>query len=469
MSTPVTERPDTTDTTTISELLGDQKQFFAQGRTKQVNYRIQQLKKLRDVIRSNENRIHQALKADLGKPAFESYITEVGFVLEEINHFLKNLRAWARPEPVSTPITQVISTAKVYREPYGQVLIISPWNYPFQLAITPLVAALGGGNTVVMKPSELAPNTSAIIRELMESAFSAEEVAVVEGGVETNQRLLEQKFDYIFFTGSARVGRIVMEAAAKNLTPVTLELGGKSPCIVDERINLTNTARRIIWGKLLNLGQTCIAPDYVLVQKSVKDQLLAAMRDTIHEFFGSDPQTSPDLGRIINDKHFERLQGYLQEGTIYCGGTTDPEERYIAPTIITDPPMDGQLMQEEIFGPILPVVTYDKLDDALTIINSRPKPLALYIFTNNSGFEHYVLNNTDSGGGCINDTVVHLTSPDLPFGGVGESGMGAYHGEAGFRTFTHPRSFLKKSNLIDPNIRYAPFRNKLNLLKKLMG
>ncbi len=453
----------------LVELLDRQRAFFATGKTRNVDFRLAQLKKLKKAVKDNEAAIFDALKKDLGKPPFEAYATEIGLTLEEIGFTLRNLRVWAEPTPVPTPMTQFLSWANIYYEPFGNVLVIGPWNYPFQLAIVPMMQAMSAGNCVVYKPSEHAPHTGALIAKIVEQNFERDYVAVVEGGIETNAALLQLHWDHIFFTGSPQVGKIVMRAAAEHLTPVTLELGGKSPCIVDKTANIPVAAARIVWGKFVNCGQTCIAPDYLLVDQAVKEPLLKALAAKIKEYYGDDPKTSPDYGRIINDRHFQRLQAYLQDAPIYCGGKTDPASRYIEPTVLDETPVDTPVMQEEIFGPILPTITYRNLDDAIAFVNSRPRPLALYVFTQKNAVEKQVLERTLSGGGCVNDTLVHLSTPELPFGGIGQSGMGSYHGKFGFETFSHKRSVLKKANFPDVKLRYAPYKNRLSLLKKMMG
>jgi aldehyde dehydrogenase (NAD+) len=449
-------------------LLEKQRKFFRTGKTRSVAFRIEQLRKLKQAIKAHEAEILDALKADLGKAPFESYAAEMGLPFEEINHTIKHLHSWAAPDHVDTPLVQFLSSAKIYHEPLGQVLIIAPWNYPFQLTIAPLIGAIAGGNTVVLKPSEISAHTSRLVAKIIRQIFPEEYVAVVQGGIQVNQQLLEHRWDHVFFTGSPTVGKIVMQAAARHLTPVTLELGGKSPCIVDRKVNVKVAASRIVWGKFFNTGQTCIAPDYLLVHKDVKDSLLAEMQKEIINFYGEDAQKSPDYGRIINEKHFLRITGYLADGDIYYGGKTDPSERYISPTILTNVSPEAPIMQDEIFGPLLPVLEYTDLDQAITFVNSRPHPLALYLFTTSEATERKVLDNTHSGGGCVNDTLVHLSFPDAPFGGVGNSGMGQYHGKWSFETFTHARTILKKANFPDSRLRYAPYKDKLKLIKLLM-
>ncbi|MBD1937855.1 aldehyde dehydrogenase [Microcoleus sp. FACHB-68] len=452
----------------VSDIIRQQRQFFAAGKTKDLAFRIEQLKRLKQAVLDNKTAIMDALKADLNKPTFEAYATEIG-VIREIDYALKNIKSWVKPKKVSTSIDLFPSSAQIYPEPLGVVLIIGPWNYPFQLMISPLVGAISAGNCATIKPSEMAANTSRVVREIIEKTFEPAYIAVVEGGVETSQQLLAEKFDHIFFTGGTKIGQIVMEAAAKNLTPVTLELGGKTPCIVDTEVNLEHTAKRIVWGKFINTGQTCIAPDYLLVDRSIKKDLLAGIENCIKEFYGEDPAKSPDYGRIINPKQFDRLAGLLKDGEIITGGKTNREDRYIAPTVIDQVSWDAPIMEDEIFGPILPVLEYTDLTDAITKINDRPKPLALYLFSKNKEKQQRVLQETSSGGVCINDTVMQVGVSELPFGGVGNSGIGSYHGKASFDTFSHQKSVLKRSFLLDLDWRYAPYQGKLDLLKKIIG
>ncbi|HAZ44023.1 MAG TPA: aldehyde dehydrogenase family protein [Cyanobacteria bacterium UBA11369] len=452
----------------ISEIIRQQRLFFATGKTKDVSFRLEQLKILRKTVKDNQEAILAALKADLNKPTFEAYATEIG-VLKEIDYTIKHLKSWTKPKKVASTPEQFPSEAVIYPEPLGVVLIIAPWNYPFQLTLSPLVGAIASGNCTILKPSELAPHTSRVIADIFQKNFDRSYIAVVEGGVETSQQLLKEKFDHIFFTGGTAVGKIVMEAAAKQLTPVTLELGGKSPCIVDADINLEHTARRITWGKFINSGQTCIAPDYLLVDKTIKKDLIENIKNCLKEFYGDDPANNPDYGRIINQKQFARLTALLNNGEIIVGGKTNSETLYIAPTLIDNVSLDAPIMQEEIFGPILPIIEYNNLSEAVGIINAQPKPLALYLFSKNKDAQERILRETSSGGVCINDTVMQVGIPDLPFGGVGFSGIGSYHGKASFDTFSHQKSVLKKSFLFDPKWRYAPYKGKLDLLKKIIG
>jgi len=451
----------------VSQLIQQQRQFFTTGQTQSVSFRLQQLNHLKAAIVDNQEAIVGAVRADLGRPEFEAYF-EIS-VVREIDHALKHLQAWVKPKRVAVPVEQFPSSAHIYPEPLGVVLIIGPWNYPLQLVIAPLIGAIAAGNCAILKPSEVAPHTSAVLADIIRQHFDPSYIAVIEGGVETSQQLLAEKFDHIFFTGGTAVGKIVMAAAAQHLTPVTLELGGKSPCIVDADIHLEYAARRITWGKFINAGQTCIAPDYLLVNRRIKDDLLAAIKRCIREFYGDEPAHSPDYARIINQHHFSRLVELLQTGRIFTGGTAKSDENYIAPTVLDQVNWDDPVMQAEIFGPILPVLEYDHLDEAIVRVNEQPKPLALYFFSRNQQKQAQVLRQTSSGTACINETVMQVTMATLPFGGVGPSGMGRYHGKASFDTFSHQKSVLRKSFLFDLNWRYAPYANKLKLLKSMIN
>ena len=453
----------------FKQLIEEQRKHFATGKTKALDYRVDQLKKLRQAILKRESLIVTALNQDLRKPELDSYITEIRVSIQEIDYALKHLKKWAKPRRVKTSLETFPSVAQIYPDPLGIVLIISPWNYPFALAISPLIGAIAAGNCAVIKPSESTPSVSQVIAEIIQQTFSTTEIAVVEGDATVSQQLLAEKFDHIFFTGGTKIGQLVMEAAAKNLTPVTLELGGKSPCLVDTEIDLEETAKRIVWGKFLNAGQTCIAPDYLLVEKSIKEALITKLQECIVKFYGTNPQTSPDYCRIVNERQFNRLKALLKDGDILTGGQTDLEEKYIAPTLMTNVSLESELMQEEIFGPILPILDYANLEDAIAFINQRPKPLALYLFSNNKSKQERILEATSSGGVCINDTIFQVGVIDLPFGGVGASGMGAYHGKATFDTFSHYKSVLKKSFRFELNVRYPPYGNKLNWIKRLLG
>jgi aldehyde dehydrogenase (NAD+) len=442
-----------------------QELFFRSGKTKDIDFRLEALRKLRNSIKENETQIMEALKADLNKSDFESYTTEIGIVLEEIRFVMKNLRSWAKPQKVKTPVTHIGSSSHLYPEPYGIALIIAPWNYPFQLAIAPLIGAIAAGNCAVIKPSELTPKTSDILEKLISEQFPSEFISVVQGGVETSQALLAEKFDYIFFTGSVQVGKIVMEAAAKHLTPVTLELGGKSPCIVHEDANLKLAAKRIAWGKFLNAGQTCVAPDYLYVQKKIKTEFLAYLEAAMNELYGETPLNNPKFTRIVSERHFQRLERYLKNADVLTGGQINKKELKIAPTVLTNITWDDPVMQEEIFGPVLPVLEYDQLTEVVEGIENHPNPLALYLFTENVQVQNQILGHISFGGGCINDTVYHLSSPYLPFGGVGSSGTGAYHGKGSFDTFSHYKSILKQTTKFDIPFRYPNIKNGLKKIK----
>ncbi len=441
----------------IHEIVESEKHFFRTGVTRGVDFRIDMLKKFRKAIIENDELISAALKADLNKQPFESYMCETGLLLEEINFHIKRLKKWSKTRRVKSGIGQLPGKSYVCPEPYGVVLIMAPWNYPVQLCLMPLVGAISAGNCAVVKPSAYAPESSRVISKLIESAFPTGFVTAVEGGRDANKALLDEPFDYIFFTGSVAVGKTVMEAAAKRLTPVTLELGGKSPIIVDETANLPLAARRIAFGKVLNAGQTCVAPDYLMIEKSVEAPFIEEYKKALADFFPDGDMSG--MVRIINDKHFERVCNILDNsGNVVIGGARDAETRFIEPAVLTEVPIDSPAMQQEIFGPVLPVLPYEKLDDCIDFIRSRPKPLALYIFSENKMNQEKVLNSCSFGGGCINDTVIHLASSHMSFGGVGESGMGSYHGKKSFDTFTHYRSVLKQGKL-DVKLRYFPYKS----------
>ena len=441
----------------IHEIVESEKHFFRTGVTRGVDFRIDMLKKFRKAIIENDELISAALKADLNKQPFESYMCETGLLLEEINFHIKRLKKWSKTRRVKSGIGQLPGKSYVCPEPYGVVLIMAPWNYPVQLCLMPLVGAISAGNCAVVKPSAYAPESSRVISKLIESAFPTGFVTAVEGGRDANKALLDEPFDYIFFTGSVAVGKTVMEAAAKRLTPVTLELGGKSPIIVDETANLPLAARRIAFGKVLNAGQTCVAPDYLMIEKSVEAPFIEEYKKALADFFPDGDMSG--MVRIINDKHFERVCNILDNsGNVVIGGARDAETRFIEPAVLTDVPIDSPAMQQEIFSPVLPVLPYEKLDDCIDFIRSRPKPLALYIFSENKMNQEKVLNSCSFGGGCINDTVIHLASSHMSFGGVGESGMGSYHGRKSFDTFTHYRSILKQGKL-DVKLRYFPYKS----------
>ncbi|MFM2064217.1 MAG: hypothetical protein RLZZ507_3888 [Cyanobacteriota bacterium] len=452
----------------ISDNINKQRTYFSSGKTKEIDFRRQQLTILKQLIIDNEQAIIQALQADLHKPELEAVTSEIVFVLKEVELAIKSLKNWTKPKKAAIPWQLLPASAKIQPEPLGVVLIIGAWNYPFQLVIVPLIGAIASGNCAILKPSEIATHTSHLIAELIPKYFHSDYISVIEGGIETSQKLLTEKFDHIFFTGSHHVGKIIMAAAAKNLTPVTLELGGKNPCIVDADIHLEHTARRIIWGKFINAGQTCIAPDYLFVNQKIKDQLLANLEKCLKEFYGEHPEKSPDYARIINQTNFDRLVNFLKNGKIIIGGENNPNEFYIAPTFITNISFTDPIMQEEIFGPILPIIEYTDIEEAITWINSQPKPLALYLFSQNKNLQQQILQTTSSGAVCLNETVIHFTVPSLPFGGVGNSGIGSYHGKASFDTFSHYKSVLKNPFWLDIKLRYAPYKGKLSILKQLL-
>jgi aldehyde dehydrogenase (NAD+) len=451
----------------IAALLTDQRAFFATGKTHSLDFRLAQLKRLREAIIKYQNDIVAAAQADLGRPEFESYI-EVA-VIGELDYLIKHLPRWVKHQKASLPLSQWPGCAWVQPEPLGVVLIIGPWNYPFQLMISPLLGAIAAGNCVILKPSELAPATSRVLAQLIQDTFDPNYITLVEGDAETAQALLAEKFDHIFFTGGERVGKIVMQAAAKQLTPVTLELGGKSPCIVDTKINMKVAARRIVWGKFLNAGQTCIAPDYLLVDESIKPALVNTLKQVIRDFYGENPAASPDYSRIINERQFDRLVGLLDTEKIVLGGQHDRSNKYMAPTLLDNVTWNDPVMQEEIFGPILPILTYRSLDQAIQQINLRPKPLSLYLFSDSKQVQETVLQQTTSGTAAINEVIMQVGVWDLPFGGVGSSGIGAYHGKYSFDTFSNLKSVLRKPFWFDVNWRYAPYAGKLKAFKKVLG
>lgn len=453
----------------ITDTYSAQRRFFDSGATRSYAFRKAQLKQLKKVIRRHEPAILAALHADLRKHPMEAFGSEVGLLYDEIDHTLTNLRQWMRPQPVSSPLLHYPSGSKIYPEPKGLTLLIGPWNYPFQLLINPLIGAIAAGNCAILKPSEIAPHTEAITQKVIAEAFDPAFVTVVTGeGQEVIPALLQHRFDHIFFTGSIPVGRKILEMAAPHLTPVTLELGGKSPCVVDASANLKTAAKRIIWGKCWNAGQTCIAPDYVLAHESIAAQLLQHMKAAITQFFGENPATSPDYPRIINHKRFDHLATYLQQGHVEAGGDIDREQLYMGPTILTDVSFDAPVMKEEIFGPVLPVITYRNTDEAVGMIARNPYPLSLYIFSGSSKTEQAFINRVAFGGGCVNNTLVHFTNAELPFGGIGYSGMGRYHGRASFEEFTHMKGVMKTATWLDVPVKYPPFGNKIKLAKLMM-
>ena len=435
-----------------------------------VTDRIENLKKLKNSIKKYENNIINALNIDLGKPEFEAYSSEVGFVYSTIDYFIKNLKSWTKVKKVKNDAAQLPGKSYIYKSHYGAVLIIGPYNYPFQLLIEPLIGAISGGNTVILKPSEYATKTEAIVEKIIKETFDEKYIAVVTGDYKVNSQLLDLEFDYIFFTGSVNVGKIVMEKASKHLTPVTLELGGKSPVIVDNTANLKVSAKRILWGKLTNAGQTCVAPDYILAHEDIYEELIKEFEKVIIEFYGQDIINSKDFGRIINDRHMNRLNAILEhdKNKITFGGEVDFEKRYISPTIIRDVTLEDAVMNEEIFGPIIPVIKYKNMEDIKYYISHHKNPLALYVFSEDENFFEDIINRFSFGGGCVNDTISHVASAYLPFGGIGSSGMGNYHGKASFDTFTHTKSIVKKSTKIDLKLVFPPYKDKIKLIKKVM-
>lgn len=441
----------------IEKLIKEQNKYFNSGLTRSYESKLVSLKALKRAILSNEDELCRALKEDLGKSRAEAFMCEIGLAISEINWLIKHLGGLMRKKYVLTPLAQFAATSFRSPSPYGNVLIISPWNYPLLLTLEPLADALAAGNTAILKPSAYAPETSDIIKKMLEESFNPGLVAVVTGGRAENQALLKQKFDKIFFTGSKEVGKEVMRKAAEHLTPVTLELGGKSPCIVEKTAKISLAARRIVFGKFLNCGQTCVAPDYVLCDESIRESLVSAIKKEITLQFGSKPLENPDYGKIVNEKHFNRLKGLINEEKTVWGGKSDEKEKRIEPTVMVDVSWEDAVMGEEIFGPILPILTYKTLDEAVLVIESHPHPLALYCFTEDKGVKERILKKCRFGGGCINDVVIHLATSEMPFGGVGESGMGSYHGRTGFEEFSHTRSIVDKKTWMDMPVRYQPY------------
>ena len=450
----------------IKVLHQNQKKFFSSGATRPISFRKAMLKKLKTAILTHQSALEVAIWSDLRKSKEEFYITELNVVLSEIEHHLKNINHWSKPKRVPSPFFLFPAKTAIYPHPYGVSLIISPWNYPFQLLFNPLVGAISSGCTAILKPTPEVPHIAEVMQQIVDATFDPDYIALVQGDIPVNEMLLQQPFDLIFFTGSSRVGKIVMKAAAEHLTPVVLELGGKSPCIVDKGANLDTAAKRILWGKITNAGQTCVAPDYLLVHEDAKEKLLERMQHHLNKMLGEDIQKSPHYGRIVNEKMFDRLTPMLSEGTVRMGGESNREERYIAPTLLDNVPEDARCMQEEIFGPILPIISFKHLEEAIERINSHETPLAYYYFGNIAKGQK-MIENSLSGGACINDTLMHLGCQNLPFGGVGNSGMGSYHGEKSFQAFTHQRGVFENVQSLDPPIRYAPFKY-FSLLKKLI-
>ncbi|MGL3919618.1 aldehyde dehydrogenase [Staphylococcus aureus] len=451
----------------IEQKFYDSKAFFNTQQTKDISFRKEQLKKLSKAIKSYESDILEALYTDLGKNKVEAYATEIGITLKSIKNARKELKNWTKTKNVDTPLYLFPTKSYIKKEPYGTVLIIAPFNYPFQLVFEPLIGAIAAGNTAIIKPSELTPNVARVIKRLINETFDANYIEVIEGGIEETQTLIHLPFDYVFFTGSENVGKIVYQAASENLVPVTLEMGGKSPVIVDETANIKVASERICFGKFTNAGQTCVAPDYILVHESVKDDLITALSKTLREFYGQNIQQSPDYGRIVNLKHYHRLTSLLnsEQMNIVFGGHSDEDERYIEPTLLDHVTSDSAIMQEEIFGPILPILTYQLLDEAIAFIHQRPKPLSLYLFSEDENATQRVINELSFGGGAINDTLMHLANPKLPFGGVGASGMGRYHGKYSFDTFTHEKSYIFKSTRLESGVHLPPYKGKFKYIK----
>lgn len=449
----------------IKEIISKQREYFKSGATLPVEFRIDSLKKLYSTVKQHENDIAAALKFDLGKSNFESFMCEIGMVLSEIGYMVRHLKKFASKKRVRTPLAQFASSSYQQPTPYGNVLIMSPWNYPFLLSIGPLIDAIAAGNTAVIKPSAYSPYTSEIVKKIINETFKTEYVAAVTGGRRENSALLEQKFDFIFFTGSQNVGKEVLRHAAEYLTPVVLELGGKSPCIVDDSAKIKIAAKRIVFGKFLNCGQTCVAPDYILCDKKIKNKLVAEICTQIIEQYGKNPLENSDYGKIINEKHFKRICNLIDTEKVVTGGVFDEEKLKIEPTLMDNVTWEDAVMQEEIFGPVLPVLTYDKFEDVFDLLYDKQKPLALYLFSENKKHIKEITRRVSYGGGCINDTIIHLATSEMGFGGVGESGMGQYHGKAGFETFSHTKSIVDKKTFIDLPMRYQPysksFYNKL--------
>lgn len=460
---------ETKTSSTIKSAIENQYSFFHSGKTLSYEARRNALKKLDSILSQYETEIFAAVEQDLGKCNMEAFTTEVGIVQAEISHTLKHLRAWMSPEWASTGLINFPASSKIMSEPYGVTLNIAPWNYPFQLAIAPAIGALAAGNTMIIKPSELAPATSKVLAKIINPNFDAGLLHVIEGAVEETTELLNHKWDYIFFTGGTQIGKIVYQAAAKHLTPVTLELGGKSPTIVHSSANIKISARRIAWGKFLNAGQTCVAPDYILIEESIKDEFIKHFKAEIEKLYGSNPIQNNEYGKIINNRHFNRLISYLNDVNVIYGGKFDEQACKIAPTIVETKSLNSAIMNEEIFGPIMPIITFKTVEEVIAKVKSKSKPLALYIFSNKEAFTNQILQHTSSGGVCINDVIMHMTGASLPFGGVGDSGIGAYHGKFSFDTFSHKKAVLHRQFWLDAPLRYPPFNKiPLSLLKKLL-
>lgn len=453
----------------IHKQVAEHRAFFRDGQTKSIDFRIKQLKKLDKAIETYSEDIMNALYQDFRKPRFESFTTEIYSVREEIKLAIRHLRKWAKPKRVRTPLMLFKASGHIYYDPYGVVLVIGAWNYPFQVVMNPLIGAIAAGNCVVVKPSELSSKTADVVEKVIKQCFDEAYVSVVKGGIPETTELLKERFDLIMFTGSPKVGRIVAKAAAVHMTPTILELGGKSPCIIDKGTDLTLASKRIIWGKFMNAGQTCVAPDYLYVHQDIKEAFVGVFKETLHSFYGDNIKASDDYARIINETNFDRVSGYLKDGKILLGGEIDPEERYIEPTLLGGVTWEHPVMSEEIFGPILPIMSYMDLDAVLSQINSKEKPLALYYFSKDRASIKKVLSETTSGGMCINGTVQHCANPNLPLGGVGNSGMGNYHGHASFLAFSHHKSVMNKSTLVESSMLYAPYNARLKTIRRLVG
>ncbi|OKP67135.1 aldehyde dehydrogenase [Paenibacillus sp. P3E] len=454
----------------VNEILQEHRQKFHSGYTRSVEFRLEQLGKLSDAIKRNEQLLLAALYQDLHKSEFEAYSTEIGYTLDSIRYMSKHLKRWMKPQRVRTPFYLAVSKSYQYREPYGTVLIIGPYNYPFQLLIEPLIGAIAAGNSAVLKPSENTPAVTAAVKKLISETFDETYIRVIEGEKETTSALIHAPFDYIFFTGSVPVGKIVMKAAADHLVPVTLELGGKSPAIVERTANLDVAAKRIIWGKMMNAGQTCIAPDYVLAHEEIREELIVRMKTVVAGFFGPDARVSPDYGRIVNERQFDRLAAILEAepNSVLSGGKTIRDELYIEPTLLAATSWSDPAMQDELFGPILPIMGFRQVEEAIEMVNARPKPLALYLFTEQRQVEEKVLSRVSFGGGCVNDTISHVANHHLPFGGVGNAGIGAYHGKYSFELFSHTKSVLTKSTKLDIPFLFPPYGDKVKWVRKIM-
>ncbi len=454
----------------IDNLILNQRNYFASGATLSVDFRVAMLKKLYSAIKSNETEIFDALKADLGKSEYEGYMCEIGLTLAEISYMLKNIRKLSKPQRVRTPLSQFPSKSYIMTVPYGNTLIMSPWNYPFLLTVEPLVDAIAAGNTAIIKPSAYSPATSAVVEKIVTSCFEPEYVAVITGGRKENAALLEKKFDFVFFTGSQNVGKEVLRHTAEHLTPAVLELGGKSPCIVDQTAKIELAAKRIVFGKYLNCGQTCVAPDFIMCHKSVKDKFIKAVCDRIKNQFGENPLSNPDYGKIINEKHFDRILSLIDENKTVAGGNFDRSALKIAPTVMDNITFNDAVMQEEIFGPLMPVLTYESREELINLLSTLQKPLALYLFSEDKKAISEITSRLRFGGGCVNDTIIHLATSEMPFGGVGESGMGAYHGKFGFDAFSHKKAIVDKKTWLDLSTRYQPYDKKsgMKMLKSLL-